>query len=53
MPLWDALRSEFFDWRYTMPDVGNDTITMDYVDHHNNETDHRNMFAFEVGGLGF
>jgi hypothetical protein len=29
-PLWDALRSDFIDWRYTAPDLGNTSVVMDY-----------------------
>ena len=46
--LWDALRSDFIDWRYTAPDVGNDTLTMDYVAEHNNETEYYDFFVHQV-----
>jgi hypothetical protein len=31
-PLWQALHSDFIDWRYTGVDSGNATLLMDYVD---------------------
>ena len=44
--LWDALRSDYIDWRYTALDTkGNDTLTMDYVAEHNNETEYYNYFV--------
>ena len=50
VPLWRALRSEFIDWRYSGPDVGNDTLTMDYVAEHNNETEYRELLLNKARG---
>ena len=47
-PMWEAAKSDFIDWRYTSPDVGNDTLVMDYVAEHNNETEHYDFFVHQV-----
>lgn len=44
-PLWEGLRSEFIDWRYTGWDKGNESQILDYVAEHNSEPEFISFFA--------
>jgi hypothetical protein len=42
--LWEGLKSDFIDWRYTAWDKGNSSITLDYVAEHNSEPEFYSFF---------